>query len=157
LPDADYLYACDLVWWDVHLKDVKRTFKGELYTKYRDDTEKAKADERGLTALKGSSNAGLGRSLLHFNSNSGAQAINLAYLLGATRIILLGYDMQNTGGKAHWFGDHPPELHNGTYHSYVPNFSRLANDLEQEGIEVINCSRHTALTQFNRGNIEDYT
>lgn len=92
--------------------------------------------------------------MLHYNSNSGAQAINLAYLRGATRIVLVGYDMGWTGGKAHWFGDHPQGLTNGRHQSYVPNFDRLAQDLRAEGVEVINCSRSTNLHQFQRSTLE---
>ena len=127
-----------------------------MITQYRNDEEKAAAEARGLTAYKGTDLKGLGRSLIHYNSNSGAQAINLAYLKGATRIILLGYNMQNTGGKSHWFGDHPKELTNGQYHTYVERFTRLAADLAAEGVEVINCSRETALHQFKRATIDDY-
>lgn len=93
--------------------------------------------------------------MLHFNSNSGAQAINLAFLKGAGRIILLGYDMQNTGGKSHWFGDHPKELTNCNYATYTPRFNKLSADLEKEGVEVINCSRVTGLTQFKRSTIDE--
>lgn len=152
LPDADYLYACDRRWWDCHLEDVKATFKGELYTQWRTEPERDWAVQSGITALQGVHNKGLGRDKLHFNANSGAQAINLAYLLGATRIILLGYDMGATG-NTHWFGSHPEGLRNGNYGGYVANFNRLAADLEQEGVEVINCTRHSALHQFHRADI----
>jgi len=105
-----------------------------------------------LTATQGAHSSGLGREIIHFNGNSGAQAINLAYLMGATRIILLGYDMGATG-QSHWFGSHPKGLTNGNYSGYVSNFTKLAADLAREGVEVINCTRQTALTQFKRAEI----
>lgn len=98
----------------------------------------------------------MGKSLIHYNSNSGAQAINLAYLLGASRIILLGYDMGATG-NTHWFGRHPKGLSTGRYGNYIPEFTRLAADLSNEGVEVINCTRKTALTQFRRADLADFT
>jgi hypothetical protein len=154
VPDADYLYACDPQWWKVHIDDIKHTFKGKLYTQWHngDQKDKAWAESQGITAIQGAHVKGLGRDIIHFNGNSGAQAINLAYLLGATRIILLGYDMGATG-NSHWFGSHPKELRNGSYSQYVANFTRLAADLEREGVEVINCTRQTALTQFKRAEI----
>jgi len=113
------------------------------------------AQQNGILAYQGRDTPGLGRDMLHFNDNSGAQAINLAYLLGATRIILVGYDMQNTGGRAHWFGEHPHELMTGgNYAVYVDRFTRLAADLKYEGVEVINCTRETALYQFRRDTLE---
>jgi hypothetical protein len=73
----------------------------------------------------------------------------LAYLLGAGTIILLGYDMGATG-NTHFFGSHPPSMSNGSYSSFVPRFDQLAKDLHAEGVEVINCTTETALTQFKR-------
>ena len=156
VPDADYLYACDRQWWDIHLEEVRKTFTGKLVTQWHNDKGKEWADSEGITAIQGRHGGGLGRDMLVFNSNSGAQAIGLAYLMGAKRIILLGYDMGATG-ITHWFGSHPKALRNGNYNQYVNNFNKLAKDLEREGVEVINCTRKTALTQFKRGSIDDYT
>ena len=155
MPDADYLYACDQKWWQVHIDEVRASFRGKLYTQWRQPDEKAWAEQHGITPINGASSPGLGRELLHYGSNSGYQAINLAFLMGATRIILLGYDMQKTGGRNHWFGDHPNGLVNGIDTHLVPNFTPLAEDLKAEGVEVINCTRETALTQFRRAELAD--
>ena len=80
--------------------------------------------------------------------------INLAYLMGATDINLLGYDMGQTGGKNHWFGNHPNGLTNGNYESFIPRFDRLAADLVKEGVRVTNYTRVTKLNQFKRGNLD---
>jgi len=150
IPDADYLYACDRQWWNIHLDDVRKTFKGRLFTQWHNPEGKDRdwAESEGITAIQGHHGKGLGREKLFFNSNSGAQAIGLAYLLGATRIILLGYDMGATG-NSHWFGSHPKGLTNGNYTNYVETFTKLAADLKREGVEVINCTRKTALHQFD--------
>ena len=156
MVDADYLYACDQRWWEFHLDDVKANFKGKLYTQWhnREQKDKAWAESHGITAIQGAHVKGLGRDIIHFNGNSGAQAINLAYLLGATRIILLGYDMGATG-NTHFFGSHPKGMANGNYNQYVANFNRLADDLKREGVGVINCTRKTALTQFKIAALSD--
>lgn len=154
LPDAEYLYACDRQWWDIHLADVREVFKGKLYTQWHNPEEKDRewAESEGINAIQGCHAKGLGSDRLHFNSNSGAQAINLSYLLGATRIILLGYDMGATG-NSHWFGDHQKGLRNGNYGQYVETFTRLAEDLKRAGVEVINCTRRTALHQFKQAEL----
>ena len=149
------MYAADAKWWLHHIEAVRETFKGELYTQFRDEKELAFAKEHGITPVQGVDKTGLGRGLLHFNGNSGAQAINLAYLKGATRILLIGYDMQNTNGEFHWFGKHPHGLANCNYASYQHRFTVLADELEKEGVEVINCSRQTGLTQFKRMTIDE--
>lgn len=109
----------------------------------------------GLDAIEGKSGNGLGKGCLRHGENSGHQAINLAYLLGASHIYLLGYDMGATG-KTHWFGSHPKELHQGEYSSYVSNFNQIARDLKAEGVRVVNFTRQTALNQFERADIDDW-
>lgn len=89
--------------------------------------------------------------------NSGYQAIGLAVHFGASRIILTGYDMQATGGKSHWHGDHGPGLNNpkpATLSGWVENFATLPPDLQRRGVEVINSTRITALTCFPRKPLE---
>lgn len=88
--------------------------------------------------------------------NSGFQAIGLAYQLGAARIILIGYDMQHTGGKSHRFGDHPKPLSNFVgANNLVKRFTPLADGLRRVGVPVYNCTLETALQCFERANLED--
>ena len=94
--------------------------------------------------------------MIHLGQNSGYQAIGLAYHLGASRILLLGYDMQFTDGRSHWHGDHPRGMGNAnSVDKWARHFPAMAADLSAEGIEVLNCSRQTALTCFQRATIED--
>jgi hypothetical protein len=149
------MYACDLHWWDVYAGELKRDFAGELWTQ----DEKA-AKKYGLHRMPGVSQVGLGREMIHFGNNSGYQAINLAYLFGATRIILLGFDMKVEAGKIHFFGQHPyhgknqgPD--NGVMERWRRNFVQLAQDLVDEGVEVINATRSTALKTFSIKTLEE--
>nr|WP_288093342.1 hypothetical protein [Thauera sp.] len=90
----------------------------------------------------------------HYN-NSGAAAISLAAERGAQRILLLGYDCQRTNGQAHWHGDHPRGLGNaGSMDKWAGSFAELAENMRKRGVEVINCSRATALTVFPRSDLE---
>ena len=50
------------------------------------------------------------RNRLSWGGNSGHAAIDLAYNRGATRIILLGYDMQGKDFEAHWHGKHSEKV-----------------------------------------------
>lgn len=45
---------------------------------------------------------GLHEKSLGWNGNTGASAINLAILLGAKRIFLLGFDMKHLNGRSNW-------------------------------------------------------
>ncbi len=91
---------------------------------------------------------------IYRGGNSGYQAVNLAYLLGARRILLLGFDMCIEGKKRHWFGDHPGKLNMA---SNYKNFARAFESIvpAKYGIEILNLSRRTALDCFPRHNLED--
>jgi hypothetical protein len=86
--------------------------------------------------------------------NSGYQAIGLAILFGAARVILLGYDMQRTGDRTHWHGDHiglgNPKA--DRLRLWCSNFKTLAL---QAPVPIINASRETALDCFPRADLHD--
>lgn len=130
LPYADILYACDLKWWRLHLDDVRRMFHGEPWTSHDQEqggsNNKAELADSGVRIVAG----GHGQRFstdprrIHYGSNSGYQAINLALLKGATRVILVGFDMR---GRGHFFGDHPEPLHNrDSYAAFLPEFRAAA-------------------------------
>jgi hypothetical protein len=129
------------VWWKANKADWQY-FKGHRVTWCE-----AAATEYGLIHVPGVSQKGLGRSVIHTGGNGGYQAVNLAYLMGAKRICLLGYDMQMTDDRAHWFGQHQSTTNPNAAmcKKWGSNFDGLYADLVSEGVEVINCSRETAL------------
>jgi len=147
-PWAHALYACDRKWWKHHIDDVKAAFKGELYTQ-NVGWKPGEAEALGLTVLQSVDEPGLSKEqgIIHQGKNSGYQAVNLAYLMGATQIFLLGYDM-GCSGKTHFFGDHPDAVGNRrNYSQYIRHFDTIKE------IEVINLSRETALN-FPRADID---
>lgn len=146
-PWAAVLYACDGCWWDWHqARSELKAFKGRKITQDKDA-----AQRYGLDYIESRDAPGLSRDpqYIHKGSNSGIQAINLACHFGARRIALLGYDMQATNDKAHWFGDHPNGFRSH-WHRWLPLYQRVADDAQKMGIEIINVSRETALTCFPR-------
>lgn len=87
------------------------------------------------------------------NWNSGLRAIELAETLGAKKVLLIGYDCQVDYG-VHWHGNHEG-LSNPTdkvCRDWREQFSAL---VKRTKIEIINCSRMTALTCFPRAKLED--
>lgn len=151
-PWADILYACDLSWWDVYAEEVFRTFEGQPWSQ----TEIA-CRRYNLAQVRGEVGPGLSRvqGVVRQGGNSGYQAIGLAFDQGAERIVLLGFDMQDTGGRTHWHGDHPEGLRNASpFASWIGKFGQLAVDLQREGVVVINATRQTALSCFERMPLE---
>lgn len=92
--------------------------------------------------------------------NSGAQAINLAYLWGARRMILVGFDMRSgeVDGKKdqmHWFGDHPKPLQNpSAFDQFITGMGPMAVDLRQRDVEVINTSAKSAIPYWPKRTLE---
>lgn len=131
----------DMKWWDVHIKQVRETFKGELFT-----TSQA-CRKHGIEPLL---TYGVGFDPC---GNSGAGCIALAHLFGASKVILLGYDCKHVGSVKHWHGDHPKPLGNaGSVLKWPEQFAAVAK--KYTAAAVINCTPDSALDCFPKGNLE---
>lgn len=148
------VYGCDGPWWqkerglpDYH--GIKLAHDTAVCSKFRDvhkieiiDKDKFYFDLPGVIGSGG---------------NSGFQAINIAAQFGATRILLIGFDM-HTGGGLHWYG---ANRWNGANNPAPPNlmrwrdaFEHQAGALRGRGIEVVNASPDSALVCFPHKTIE---
>lgn len=145
-PWADVLYACDAKWWEHH--QGAQEFQGMKFGLQK-GPERFDVQVLGRGSASGLS---LDPSELCTGQNSGYQAINLAVLLGAVRIVLLGYDLQARNAKhTHFFGNHPSALQKASpYASFLQYFRTLPAPLKAAGVSVINATRETALTCFER-------
>lgn len=146
-PWADVLYGCDRAWWDLQYKSNLNEISAFRGNKYSLQYDKNKVQKLEIGATQG-----LEREWpkLATGKNSGHQAVNLAYHLWAKEIILLGYDMQMTNNQVHYFGKHMQPLKNPEkklMKFWVKKFETLVKLLHKEGVEVINCSRETAISE----------
>lgn len=151
-PFADVVYAGDFMWWKVYHKEVAATCP----TADRWTGDSKSAQNYKINRIKCVNRPGLGLHNIHMGGNSGYQAINLAFLFGCRRILLLGYTMREIDGRKHWHPDHPqplvqPILPAEWRHKFVP----MAKDLAAQGCQVINCDPLSALTCFPMGSIEE--
>lgn len=148
VPDAEVLYSCGhdgRRWWQRY-GDGLSAYQGLRYTL-------DPAAVKWASVLKNTGEMGLETSPdgLRTGRNSGYQAINLAVHLGAKRVVLLGYDMQPSGGRHHWFGETsiPP------YEMFQRCFPTIVEPLKAIGVEVLNATRSTALTCFPQVRLEE--
>ncbi len=149
LPFADVLYACDSAWWNHH--KGARSFAGERWSSHglcRKSNDKSDAARDYGLLLVGGRDSHEGFSLdpdhIHYGSNSGFQAVNLAILFGARRIVLVGFDMHGD----HFFGKHPKGLRNATsYAGFLRAFERAAKFLPAH-ISILNATPGSALRCF---------
>jgi hypothetical protein len=158
LPWADVLYGCESIWWQWH--NGCPGFSGERWSSH-DSGSNYKLDTAqafGLRLVRGHVADGFSAdpSAIHYGGNSGFQAINLALLFGAARVVLVGFDMRTVDGKRHFFGGHPPALHRGgaNYSRFIPDFERAAAVLPP-GVEILNATPGSALTCFPMVSLDD--
>lgn len=161
-PWADVLYAADAGWWkwatrgQSPMEAFPALLKAHAGLKYSVTSQAARYHCVTVLGRGPSEGLSLDPTKLCLGANGGYQAINLAVLLGAARIVLLGYDMQlGPKGQRHWHRDHPSGSFNAPLQNFRQKFPTLVEPLQRAGVEVINCSRQTALTCFPRQSIED--
>lgn len=147
LPFAQIVYAADQNWWDAYKQDWAG-YAGSKYTV--SSTAGRKFDE--IERLPTESRVFLSEHGIALVGGSGGHAINLAYLLGADPIYLLGFDCQGKANDNHWHEDHKsgrvmlsnPNRH--IYKKWARQLSRMHSELSSKGVSLFNCSRSTALT-----------
>ena len=150
--NADILYGCDAKWWEVH--GGASDFRGERWSSHSEQKDAANdkreaADRFGLRCVYGYHRAGFSRdpACIHYGSNSGFQACNIAIHKGATRLVLVGFDMNVKGGRNHFFGDHPKPLsHNTNYNGFIQAFRQAC----PPPVPIINATPDSALDCFPR-------
>lgn len=157
VPWATALYAADAHWWEDY--PDARTFQGFKYTCESGKSRKWQQQFPDVQILQTTGHQGLELKPngLRTGLNSGYQCIGLAvHFLGACpgRILLLGYDLQlGPNREWHWHGKH--KRHSiSPYDKWLPHFQTLVKPLQALRIEVINCTRRTALRAFPQMSIE---
>ena len=149
-PWIDILYGADKLWWKNH--NGANGYKG-----LKVSIEPGVDSFSNIKLMKNTGSKGLERDNegLRTGSNSGYQAINLAYHMGAKRILLLGYDMKYKEGEgSHWFGNHPWRGEKVPVSQFLPYFPELKRELDKEGVDVVNCSRDSALEVFRKERLQ---
>jgi hypothetical protein len=147
-PWGDVLWATDSTWWRQH-KGVP-SFQGLKFSAgisgaYDDCDVRLLKCKRGLKGMQGLS---LDPDAIQHGKNGGHASINVAVHLGASRIVLLGYDCKlGPSGEEHWHKRHAyqPKLE---FSLWLKNFETLIEPLKALNISIVNCTRDTALTCF---------
>ena len=101
-------------------------------------------------------------SSVSWNGNSGAAAISVAVHTGATRIILVGFDMKlDKNYKQHWHGlygtagrkdDNPKGL---PFPKHLLGFTAIRRDSLIKGVEILNASPDSAIMQFKKVTVKE--
>jgi hypothetical protein len=163
-PWADVLYGADEKYW--RFVQGAPEFRGLKYSIQQDRSERPElrrpvtewaAPYPDLEVLRDTGVEGLESdpSGLRTGFNSGYQAIGLAVHFGATRIVLLGYDMwRGPSGKQNWFGPHPTHLES-QFELFLNQYLTIVEPLKQRGVTVLNASRFTMMGAFPKVRLEE--
>jgi hypothetical protein len=156
IPQAEVLYGCDGKFWD--RRDGCMDFGGEKWSSHGghsiDNKERwYKKYSLNLVRGKAGNTFSFDPKHIHYGSNSGFQAINLALLFGVTDIVLVGFDMRAVEGNAYFFGNHPTRT-KVPYDRFAPKFEEAAKALPKR-IRIVNATPGSALTAFPIMSLED--
>lgn len=147
-PWADVLFWADRRWleWNVDLL--------HLHTGERKVTRKAPHVNTGCRVHV------VGFEPGHLSTNpeavggccGGSSSINLAFLLGAKQVVLLGFDMR----EGNWHTNHKKPSAKGQHEKrFAPTLSRMAPRLAERGCDVVNATVGSALTCFPMVSFEE--
>ena len=100
----------------------------------------------------------MGHSLkegIRTGSNSGFGAVGIAICLGANPIYLLGFDMIARDGKQVWWHNGYPEMQSAkVYKVFRNDFNKVAQELKEKNIKVINLNPKSELKCFEFSDID---
>lgn len=150
-PWADVLYFTDSGWyeprrdlvanWPGLVISMSRTAKRELPDKVK--RVQGEGDPAFPPSFKRSS------SVIQQGRSSGHTAVSLAIAMGARRVVLLGYDMRIVDGKEHCHQEYTGPRDLDQYRrDFVPAFDGWNEAAKDVGVEILNATKDSALTQF---------
>jgi len=157
IPWADILFFMDN-------KFYKMCHEGERYAKWLEfkgrkvflDLMGRKYDD--CYHVRSLGRVGMSRSLtsgLYHGNNSGVGALNLALVLRANPIYLMGYDMRFEGGRSHFHGGYGPRASEQTVRGFVRDFERMAKFMKEERKTIWNLNPRSGLRIFRFSTIDE--
>lgn len=141
-PDA--LFFTDMNWFEANAQLVHE-FPGRIFTVSRagGKTERIENIHRAGFSV--------GQPPMRDGRSSGHRAVSLAVMLGARRVVMLGYDMQidPESGRSHCHDDYANTQSNQDYaREFIPSFQGWRADALAVGCEIINATPGSALKEF---------
>jgi hypothetical protein len=164
LPDlpVEYCYSGDRRWYGWNWKRLRDShYRGIMITSYTHFTPMPEAPVLNVrrVAQHGISSAHPG--LVAWNGHSGATAVNVAYWLGARRIVLLGFDQTHDRGVFNWHDRYPRQKRNpngffpNPYRRFLSCWQAIAADAKKLGVEILNATDGGQLHCFPRVRLEE--
>lgn len=181
VPWADVLFFTDSGWYDTH-KEIVRDWPGLIITMSRqakrelDDPAVNVSGTPRVLRVKGCGDPAfpprvrvadgvlpkvpgfppLGSPEIQQGRNSGNTAVSLAIAMGASRVCLVGYDCRVVNGREHCHNDYKGPRDLSLYENeYQRAFNGWNESALASGVEIINCTYGSAITEFPFVSLED--
>ena len=151
---CDICFFGDIKWWELFKPQLIR-FEGMVVT---NAPALYSCDVSWLMTMKRVSK-GLALDALGWNCNSGAAAINLALILGAKRVFLLGFDMKlGEDGRPNYHNHRVEKETPEVYQKFLVGFKDVARDLliKFPDREIINVNDDSELKLFPMVSVEEH-
>ena len=149
----EHLYAPDIIWINHYRDQVKHL----ALDRWTCNQELRPSDYPEWRFIGGVTEPGLStdREYIHHGQHSGYQMINLAYLMGCSAILLLGYDCR--GGGRHWFGEqpHPAMRCESPYENWKDEYESIAVQTSALDLTIVNCTPGSAIDCFPRADLAE--
>lgn len=134
-------------------KDKIDKFKGEIFTINIHIPGKWESISDKFKTINVSKSLGLTRNykVVRYNKNGGCASINFCRHLGAKRIILCGFNMQNVNGEAHAIKDFDYRENKYIKSDYMKKgrskelWERINNDAKSLGVEIFNATTNSVI------------
>lgn len=166
--EVDIIHGCNYQFWDYWWKEDPE-IRSNRYRRYTTRPE-LEGKYPGLEYIQEVWIPGLSRdpTCIAAHHGTGPQAVNIAYLMGATRIVLVGWDMRFPGKvdnrtyrePRRYLGEDPLTLNHWPRTEADGSLGGLIAEMEtihpgDYGIEIINATPNSAMTCFPMMELKD--
>ena len=173
-PWADVCYFADSHWWNDHTKGIAVPLlsltaeqQRERFASFAGEKCSIEGSGGNITdpavhmlkrkTVKGHEAFGVSTdpTALVTGRNSGFQALNLAILAGATKVILLGFDAKvGADGRSHLMPHRRPTPMDA-YREYQCAMKRAEKEVKELGVRVRNCSPGSAIETWPKVSLKE--
>lgn len=132
--------------WFLAMEDELESYAGRVVTQCEDNVV-----ERPWVSRMARRESGLHTDALGFGGNSGCSAINLALIMGARRVILLGFDCRmGNQNEMNWHDRRVEPANPEVFSKFFEGFEAIARQLPVvfPGRQVLNATPQSALPCF---------
>lgn len=155
---ADICNVCffsDAPWFQSNYGDLAQ-FAGRVVT----HCEELTGDEPWLLRMRRMED-GLHHDAIGYGGNSGCSAINLALIMGAARVVLLGFDCKpgpDHRNQPNWHPFHTEVVSVEVFDKFNAGHREIARQLPTKfpKAKIINATEGSALRCYPFGSVEDY-